>query len=100
MTPATCPLCGRDASFIETHHPFRAKRFECGHCATFVIDASSEAYLANLPEVTYTERRRKLSDAARSAAPAGVLIIRAPLPGEVLPSNPLNGRNTLITYVG
>lgn len=100
MTPAPCPLCGGDAAFIETQHPFRAKRFECGHCAAFVIDAASVTYLANLPEVTYTERRRKLSDAARFAAPKGVLIIRAPFPGEVLPTHPLNGHNTLITYVG
>lgn len=91
-----CPLCNRPASYTETRLPFAAKRFECGHCKNFVIDAAAEAHLAELPEFAYTDLRRALSDLSRTAAPGDRLLIREPYPGEAQPKAS-EGQSTAVT---
>lgn len=77
MSNQTCPLCGSGADFETVHEPY-GKRFNCPSCIEFFIDPSSEKHIAELPEVTRTETRKKLSDSARSGGPTRLLVIRHP----------------------
>lgn len=77
MRRQTCPLCGNGASFDITHNP-EGKRFTCQHCSDFWIDGGSERHLENLPEVTRTERKQKLSKMAKTATDGKLLVIREP----------------------
>ena len=54
MKKQACPLCFSDASFEFTSNP-SGKFFSCLNCTEFFIDASSEKYIEDLPEVTKTE---------------------------------------------
>ena len=73
----TCPLCGKTATYKISHGPY-CKHFTCQQCAEFFIDAHSESYIANLPEVTKSERRKKLSETAKACPANQVFVIREP----------------------
>lgn len=77
MKKQACPLCFSDALFEFTSNPYR-KIFSCLKCTEFFIDASSEKYIEELPEVTKTEFREKLSNLAKMQKKNSKLIIREP----------------------
>ena len=54
------------------------KLFACPTCREFFIDSSSELYLSELPEVTKTEVRLKLSKSAKSSGDNRLFVIRQP----------------------
>ena len=77
MKKQACPLCFSDASFEFTSNP-SGKFFSCLNCTEFFIDASSEKYIEDLPEVTKTECREKLSNLAKMQKKNSKFIIREP----------------------
>ena len=77
MKKQACPLCFSDASFEFTSNP-SGKYFSCLKCTEFFIDASSEKYIEDLPEVTKTECREKLSNLAKMQKKNSNFIIREP----------------------
>lgn len=82
MPNEPCPLCGNSASSARTLHPVVGKRFKCEVCSEFIIDEGSEQYLAGLPEVTYSERRKQLQQLALNAGSTHILVVREPLDSE------------------
>jgi hypothetical protein len=78
----SCPLCADPAVFRLTQQP-HGKKFSCPHCTDFWIDESSETYLKNLPEVTFTDFRRKLSERAKKSPPGKLWVIREPRDDEI-----------------
>lgn len=77
MPNELCPLCDNMAEYERVHSPY-GKRFTCQSCAEFFIDQSSEAYLSELPEVTKSETRKKLSASARDSGKDRLFVIREP----------------------
>lgn len=82
MSQQICPLCGTSAQFSTTGQP-AGKRFSCKHCIGFWIDEYAEGYLSNLPEVTLTEFRKRLSESAKKSAPGYLYVIREPKGSEI-----------------
>ena len=77
MPNELCPLCDNVAECERVHSPY-GKRFTCKSCTDFFIDQSSEAYLSELPEVTRSETRKKLSESARDSGADRLFVIREP----------------------
>ena len=77
MTNQACPLCDTVATFKKTNDPY-GKLFTCQTCREFFIDPSSEAHLAELPEVAKTEFRLSLSKSSKSGEANQLFIIREP----------------------
>jgi Zn-finger protein len=77
MQKQACPLCFSEAVFEFTSNPY-GKLFSCTKCTEFFIDSSSEKYIEELPEVTKTECREKLSNLAKKQKVNSKFIIREP----------------------
>lgn len=77
MKKQACPLCFSETSFEFASNPY-GKIFSCPKCTEFFIDASSEKYIGELPEVTKTECREKLSNLAKMQKTNSKFIIREP----------------------
>lgn len=82
MRQQACPLCGNDAPFNFTANP-QGKYFCCPHCSEFWIDSHCEIYLADLPEITRTGVRKKLSEYAQRVVSGHLFVIREPKPEEI-----------------
>lgn len=83
----TCPLCDRPAPSRAVSAP-DGKMIECAACTTFFIDESSEEYLAEMAEITRTERRTQLQSMAQRTPANSVLVIRGPRPDERIGEGP------------
>lgn len=77
MPSELCPLCDNMAESETVHSPY-GKRFTCKSCTEFFIDQSSETYLSELPEVTKSETRKRLSESARGSGEGWLFVIREP----------------------
>lgn len=77
MTQQACPLCDAQATYRTVRGP-EGKRFDCPTCIHFFIDAESEEFLADLPEVTRTEHRKRLSRKAQETLKGRLFVIRRP----------------------
>ena len=95
MPSQLCPLSDEPAAYEISHRPY-CKHFKCPTCTEFFIDASSEAHIAGLPEVTKTERRADLSKRARACPPDCVFLIRAPRNDELGGDGRSVARTTMI----
>ena len=99
MTNQNCPLCNSAAKFHNAISPRHGKLFDCPVCGKFLIDLECEVYLAELPEVAYTEHRRRLSDYSRSFDHGSVLVIHAPDPGDPRVNDMENQTTVLVTDI-
>jgi hypothetical protein len=77
MANQLCPLSDEPATYEISYRPY-CKHFKCPTCTEFFIDASSEAHIAGLPEVTKTKWRADLSKRAQACPADRVFVIRAP----------------------
>lgn len=68
-----CPLCDSPATFTQSN---QSKHFKCPVCNEFWIDPFSEDYLAEMVEVTRTERRAEMSKSASLKIPGHNFILR------------------------
>lgn len=65
-----------------TRNP-EGKRYICQHCTEFWIDQYAEHFLSNVPEISRTEMRKKLSTQAQKTADGHLYVIREPKRTEI-----------------
>lgn len=82
MQNQECPLCDSSARYAQVYSP-DGKLFSCGKCVKFFIDSATESYLREIPEVTRTEIRNKLSASASTSKEDDLFVIREPRREEI-----------------
>lgn len=82
MQNQECPLCDSSAEYVQVDNP-GGKLFSCSKCVKFFIDSVSESYLREIPEVTRTEIRNKLSASASTSKEYELFVIREPKRDEI-----------------